>query len=205
MSHKKILISILGFCAFILAALTGYYSPDLLKSYRDYSYRQPVIPEKIEGDFAANFQLMQVSNEPMTLPDEVFFGPDGKEARFSDFKGKPLLVNLWATWCAPCVVELPSLQKLKDQYGDKMQVIAVSVDAGKDEKAISSFLEKRGIGDFAAYSDKDSALSRKVNIRGLPTSFLVGRDGLILYRFEGDADWTSQESKAFFDALLLQN
>lgn len=210
MSRKKILIAILGLSAFILAGAAGYFVPDWVKQYRvagimDRPFAQPEIPEVVVSAFAAQFQKMRVSTEPMRLPDDAFMGPDGKKVRFSDYHGKPVLVNFWAVWCPPCIVELPSLEKLKRFYDGELEVVAVSVDQGKTGDDIRTFLEKRRIGSFAAYLDKDGAFTRKVNIGGLPTSFLVGSDGYILYRFEGDADWVSPDSKMFFDQFLLQN
>lgn len=209
MSHKKILIIALGFCAFVAAGAAGFYAPDIIRKYHaamdQRDFVPPAVPKLMTEDFASTFQRMHVSTERMRLPEAPFYGPDGTPVQFSDFKGKPLLVNLWATWCPPCIVELPSLQKFKERYGGEIQVIGISYETGKDEKTIGNFLEKRKIGTFAAYNDKDGALSKTMDIRGLPTSFLVGRNGDILYRFEGDTDWASPESTAFFDVFILQN
>ncbi|PZO84234.1 MAG: hypothetical protein DI626_08410 [Micavibrio aeruginosavorus] len=160
------------------------------------------VPEQIYSAFAAEFPKASVSKVPEFLPDVVMKKIDGTEHRFADFKGTPTLVNLWATWCTPCIVELPSLQKLSEHYKGRMNVIAVSVDQGRDLAAISGFLEKRMVGDFAGYLDITGGFIGNPNISGIPTSFLIGSDGLILYRFEGDADWTSETARAFFDSFL---
>jgi thiol-disulfide isomerase/thioredoxin len=209
MTHKKIFILALGLSVFLGAVMAGYFLPDIQrglgKLQSKQAYHQPSVPDEVVSRFAGIMQKMHVANEPQTLPQEAFYGPDGKPVRFDDLVGdKPLLVNLWAVWCTPCVVELPDLAEFQNLYKDRLEVIGLSFDPGKDEKTLKAFLEKRGVGEFAAYSDKDGALQGKFELRGLPTTFLVGTNGLILYRFEGAVAWMSPESQAFFDAFLFQ-
>lgn len=205
MRHKKILIAA-GLFLFIISVYAGYFGPDFLKARRIDAVRAGFtpapVPEEIYTAFAGEFARAQVSTAPQFLPDIVLDKTDGTQRKFSDFEGKPTLVNLWATWCAPCVVELPSLQKLSEYYKGRINVVAVSVDQGRDLAAISGFLEKRMLGDFAGYLDVAGGFLGKSDISGVPTSFLIGSDGLILYRFEGDADWSSETARAFFDSFL---
>ncbi len=205
MRHKKILITA-GLFLFIISLSAGYFGPDILSARRadavHAAFKPSPVPENIYSAFAAEFPRASVATIPQSLPDVALQKIDGSHHQFADFKGKPTLVNLWATWCTPCIVELPSLQKLSEYYAGRMNVIAVSVDQGKDLAAISNFLEKRMISDFAGYLDTTGGFIGKPDISGIPTSFLIGSDGLILYRFEGDADWTSETARAFFDSFL---
>lgn len=211
MSHKKILIGA-GIGLFIMSWMLGYVWSDLvdlkrawIQERRDQSFISPNIPQPVVEAFSVEFSALRVATTYQTLPDTPFKSADGKDRRVSDFAGKPILVNFWATWCTPCVVELPALEKLKNHYEGRLNVLAIAIEEGKTIQDIAAFLDKRRIGEFAGYLDPDGEISRNLSIHGLPTSFLIGSDGAILYRFEGDADWTAASSRAFFDAIVLQN
>jgi len=165
----------------------------------------PGVPKSVAGAFATQFTALRAATRAQTLPDLPFKDIHGKTWRMEDFQGRPTLVNYWATWCAPCVVELPSLQKLADHYEGRLNVVAIALDPTADAAKIADFLKNRMLGDFAGFLDEEGALMAPLGLRGLPTSFLLGSDGLILYRFEGDADWASAHSRAFFDVFLMQN
>ena len=197
-----------GLGLFIVSVAGGYFGPKAYMTWRKEAGRAafvpPAVPEKDLERFGAAFQNFAVATEPQTLPDAELHTPGGKIVKISDFKGKPTLVNMWATWCAPCVVELPSLEIMSKLYKGKINVIAVALEA-RPPAEVATFLEKREIGDFAAHVDLTGEFGENLGVRGIPTSFLIGSDGLILYRFEGDADWAGPESKSFFDSFLLQN
>jgi thiol-disulfide isomerase/thioredoxin len=166
---------------------------------------QPLsLPAEAEAPFAALFGRADRATEYKTLPAKTFKTLAGDDKTFADFKGVPTLVNFWATWCPPCVVELPSLQKLEKHYAGRMNVVAIALEYGRPPGELAKFLEDRQIGEFAAFQDFSGAMTTGLKLRGLPTTFLLGSGGEILYRFEGDADWTSPEAKVFFDAFLLQ-
>lgn len=204
MSHKKILIVACALAAFFLAAAAGFYASGLkaVNPKEDAAFVPAGVSLENEVPFSREFSQFHKATEPMRLPEEEFVTTKGKTTKVADFSGQPVLVNLWATWCAPCVVELPALKRLSEHYEGRLRVVGIALDPTKDEQGIADFLEKRSLGDFAAYLDKTGKFGGKLGIRGLPTSFLIGSDGLILYRFDGDADWTSAASKAFFDEFL---
>lgn len=208
MHNKKIFI-LVAFALFIISGVIGYYGPDWFKARQEETLRANFVPlaisEEIVKNFSLQFNELSQATEPKFLPDTPFLTQSGGRTRISDFAGKPTLVNLWATWCAPCVVELPHLQKLAEYYDGRLNVIAISIENNKTPADITDFLDKRQISAFAGYVDTQGDIMKNLGIRGIPTSFLIGSNGLILYRFEGDADWTSAQSKAFFDAFLLQN
>lgn len=208
MSHKKYLPPILGIALFALTGLVGFYASDWRTVNRlgtEEPFRLPVMPKAVLDEFSAEFSAVRAANEPMRLPSREILAPGGKPISFSSFEGKPLLINFWATWCAPCVVELPSLQKFAEHYKDRINVIAVSLDPIKKQPGVASFLEKRGISAFAGYFDESGVLGSELQLRGIPTSFLIGKNGQILYRFEGDADWTSASAREFFDRVLADS
>ena len=125
-------------------------------------------------------------------PDAVFNGPDGKPVRLADFKGKPVLVNLWATWCAPCVKELPTLDRLAG--AGKLKVVAVSQDDAPHASVVA-FLKAHQIGTLEPYQDPKMGLSGALGPDTvLPTSILIDANGKEVWRYVGDLDWTSAEA-----------
>ena len=202
--QNKSLFILLALVLFAVTAAAGYYGPALLRDYRDQkhaaSFVPPVMPQLRLDDFVRHFGKVLVATEAKTLPDEPFFDLKGKEHRFSDFEGAPLLVNFWATWCLPCVVELPSLQLFANHYKDRLTVIGVALEPKKGGPEIARFLESRELGDFAGYYYNGAGM----DVQGIPTTVLLDSNGHILYRFEGDADWSSPDAQAFFDTFLLQ-
>ena len=125
-------------------------------------------------------------------PTAEFADPDGKPTTLAAFRGKPVLVNLWATWCAPCVKELPTLDALA--RSGKVQVVAVSQDSGP-EPSVVAFLKSHGIATLKPYHDPKMGLSGALGPDTvLPTSMLIGADGKEVWRYVGDLDWTSPEA-----------
>lgn len=131
-------------------------------------------------------------NRGNAAPVIAFSDPDGKAARLSDFAGKPLLVNLWATWCAPCVKELPTLDKLARRGG--VRVVAISQDSGPHASVVA-FLQGHQIGTLLPYQDPKMALSAALGPDiVLPTTILYDAKGKEVWRYVGDLDWTGPEA-----------
>ena len=128
-------------------------------------------------------------------PDTLFKTPDAADTSIAKLAGKPLLVNLWATWCAPCVKELPTLDALEAGQKDNLAVIAVSQDMDP-QGAVDAFLSSKQIGRFAAYHDPDMALSSALGVQVLPTSILYDAAGREVWRYTGDLDWMGAEAAA---------
>ncbi|WP_431856309.1 TlpA family protein disulfide reductase [Azospirillum sp.] len=127
----------------------------------------------------------------------AFVDGQGRKVELADFAGRTVLLNLWATWCAPCVKEMPSLDRLQAALGGRdFQVVALSVDRGGRD-TVEPFLKKLGIKNLEPYFDQPSASMTALGPRGLPTTLLVGPDGQELGRVEGDVEWDSPEVVAF--------
>ncbi|HLZ64618.1 MAG TPA: TlpA disulfide reductase family protein [Aliidongia sp.] len=136
---------------------------------------------------------------PAPAPDVAFSDGDNATLGFKDFKGKVTLVNLWATWCAPCVKEMPSLEALKKARGGAdFDVVTISQDRG-GRKVVDPFFEKNGLSALPRYTDADNAVGHALHIRGLPTTVLLDRDGNEIGRFEGGADWAGRDAQALID------
>jgi thiol-disulfide isomerase/thioredoxin len=122
----------------------------------------------------------------------VFTDADGKPAKLADFAGKPLLVNLWASWCAPCVKELPTLDQLART--GKVQVLAVSQDDGPHASVVA-FLQAHKIATLEPYQDAKMGLSGALGPDTvLPTSILYDSSGKEVWRYVGDLDWTTPQA-----------
>lgn len=124
-------------------------------------------------------------------PDTTFNDPRGKPTTLATLSGKPTLVNLWATWCAPCVKELPTLDRLSISSKD-LRVVAISQDSGPHPSVVA-FLQGKA-PHLAPYQDAPMALSGKLDAEVLPTSILFDANGKEVWRYVGDLDWTSPEA-----------
>ena len=135
------------------------------------------------------------SHKGKPAPATIFRDPDGGDISLADFEGVPVLVNLWASWCAPCIKELPTLQKVEQAQSKagRLGVIAVSQDRAP-KASIDGFLADKGIGRFAAFHDPEMALSGAFGVEVLPTTLLYDTEGRELWRYVGDLDWTGAEA-----------
>lgn len=165
-----------------------------------YWIRNDMILDRLEGQMIYQFAGFYKYDKPVYLPDVKLAGPRGEDVALSDFKGKHMILNLWATWCAPCVGELPQLRALRQHYitGD-WSVIAVSVDRRGDVEKIVDFLTRYKIGQVAGYHDYTYGLQKALPPEGLPVTFIVNERGRILYKIQGAAVWNSQDIVEFLD------
>ncbi len=146
------------------------------------------IPHTQNGPLAPNF----------SLPDL-----DGRIISLSSFKGKVVIVNIWATWCPPCVSETPSLDKLYKMFKDEgLELLAVSVDEN-GKKAVEPFLKKKNLS-FPVLLDPDSRVAALYRTTGVPESFIVKKDGTLDNKIQGAIDWTSPKVIEYFQKLLKE-
>jgi thiol-disulfide isomerase/thioredoxin len=114
---------------------------------------------------------------------------EGRETRFEAFRGRALVVNFWATWCPPCVAEMPSLDRLHAQVSrDGIEVLALSSDRG-GRAQVEPFYQRTAIRNLGIWLDPRGAAGRALGLRGLPTTLLLDRRGLEVARLEGEAEW----------------
>ena len=126
----------------------------------------------------------------------------GERVALADFRGRTVLVNFWATWCAPCLREMPSLARLQGlRGGADFTVIALSQDL-KGWEVVAPFLKAHKLAALPVYVDQQTAAARAFGIAGLPTSVLLGPDGRALGRLVGHAEWDSKEALALIDHYL---
>ena len=132
--------------------------------------------------------------EPEALPAFKFQDAEGKERSLADWKGKVVLLNLWATWCLPCRKEMPALDRLQAAEGsDKFEVVAISVDR-KGMDASKKFLAETGVKNLALYIDTSAKLNSELRAIGLPATILIDKDGREIGRLLGPAEWDSADA-----------
>jgi thiol-disulfide isomerase/thioredoxin len=147
--------------------------------------------------------LIEFIPDPPPMPDTPFAGPDGVPVSLKDFRGKTVLVNLWATWCAPCVKEMPTLAELQRTYGDRdFLVVAISVDKDDTRDAAVRQLAELGGGALSFYHEPSLNITYDLKARGFPTSIIYAPDGNEVARLAGEADWASDEAKGLIGAIL---
>ena len=154
------------------------------------------------GELAA----FRAADPPAKLDELAFKAPDGADVSLASFQGKTVLLNLWATWCAPCRSEMPALDRLQTAKGsDRFQVVAVNVDLRNPERA-KAFLDETGVKNLAFYSDPTSGIFAKLKKNGLafglPTTVLIDGKGCRLGVIEGPAAWDSADAGALIAAAV---
>lgn len=152
------------------------------------------------GEVAA----LAMTNRPLPFTDLGFTDKDGTTKTLADFRGRVVLLNLWATWCVPCRKEMPALDRLEAALGGPdFQVVAVNVDTAKLERA-RQFLADVGATALPFYADPAGkvlpALHQTAGLLGLPTSYLIDRNGCGLGTMAGPAEWASPEAQALITA-----
>jgi thiol-disulfide isomerase/thioredoxin len=139
---------------------------------------------------------------PEAIPEATFQDATGKERTLADWRGKVLLLNLWATWCLPCRKEMPSLDRLQKALGsDKFAVVAVSVDR-KGLDASRKFLEETEVKSLGLYVDPATRMTSTFKVVGLPATLLINAEGREIGRLLGPAEWDSEEAKQLIRAAL---
>jgi len=171
-----------------IIAILGGCSKEGLKSLAKGEMAKLVVPDKVPSPTDIGAQ-----------------GPNGESVRLSDLKGQIVVVNLWATWCAPCVKEMPTLAKLQSDYAAKpVKVLAISLDKGPEDIAkAKAFI---GAKPPLKYYHGEYSLAFAISppAEGLPTTILYDRSGRERARLSGGADWSTPEARAVLDQLLAQ-
>jgi thiol-disulfide isomerase/thioredoxin len=142
------------------------------------------------------------NNAPQQVPNLRFVSGDGKPHTLSDFRGKVILLNVWATWCVPCRKEMPALDRLQQQLGGAdFQVVALSLDSG-GAAMVRRFYDEIGIRALSIFVDSNMETTGKLRTVGIPTTLLLDREGRERWRKTGPAEWDSPEIVASLRAKM---
>ncbi len=148
----------------------------------------------LEGDM----RKLNLAAEPAPVPEIEMETPEGETATLDRYAGRPVILNFWATWCAPCREEMPAL----DAIASAGDVAVVTVATGRNTlDGIERFFEEEGIADLPILLDPDQSAARSMGVLGLPVTVLIDAAGREVARLTGGADWGAPEAAAVLDAL----
>ena len=157
---------------------------------------------KLNNQKFGDMKKMTIANNTTSAPKTIFFDTGGKELTLNDFKGRLTLVNFWATWCAPCRKEMPSLEVLSNQIGgDTFQVVPIATMRSSEE-AVKKFFNDNNIIDLPKFRDPKGYLARASGVAALPLTILLDRNGNEISRLIGDADWAQDETIEFIKKAI---
>jgi thiol-disulfide isomerase/thioredoxin len=179
------LLSALLYTALLGVANTGHADVDAAKAMR-------------EGDM----RKLVFHSTPIETTDVAFISEDGLEMTLADYNGKFVVLNFWATWCAPCRKEMPHLSALQTQLGgDDFEVVTIAT--GRNPlPAMQRFLDEIGVDNMPLHVDPRQTLARNMGVLGLPVTVIVDPEGMELGRMQGDADWSSENAIAILQTLM---
>ncbi len=196
----------LGVCFLAISTLGIYGCSDASGNASDGISEE--LKQRIEPLLVGDLAAMALRESAEDLSELAFNGPDGNTITMADTAGKFRLVNLWATWCAPCRAEMPALDELQRQRGsDKFEVIAISVDGGNENKP-RAFFDEIGLKDLAFYHDPTigvfNDLKRKSLALGLPVTLLLDKNNRVVANMNGPAEWASEDALKLIDAVIAE-
>ena len=194
--------------ALIVAVLAGIYGIGRLRSNpaaagcADTAAAASRIAPLARGEVAA----FSVARTPFRVPDVAFKDADGRERTLADWRGRTVLLNLWATWCIPCRKEMPALDALEEKLGGpNFAVVAVNIDTRNPQKPLA-FLKDTGVTHLAYYSDQSAKVFQELKMAGkafgMPTTLLVDRSGCEIGEMAGPAEWASDDGVKLVSAAL---
>jgi thiol-disulfide isomerase/thioredoxin len=194
--------------AIAAAGLAGLSIYHLGAEFMDY---RPNLPSTVDvavradgKSVSSDSSSFSILDQPRVLPAFRFTDEDSHYLSLADFRGRPVLLNIWATWCTPCRQEMPSLDRLQSAIGkSQLLVLPVSIDS-QGAAAVKQFYQEFGLKALGVYLDPSGQGSRDLNTVGIPTTLLVDRDGREIGRKIGAADWDSPEMIVFFRKAITQ-
>jgi thiol-disulfide isomerase/thioredoxin len=156
----------------------------------------------LESDFGGGPSGFAMAAQPQPAPAAEFRTAGGKHLTLADFRGRVVLLNIWATWCGPCRSEMPSLDHLQALHqGDGLAVLTVSVDS-EGFSAVRRFYSQSSIHNLGLYLDVDGATARAFGARSIPTTLLIDRDGKVVGSLVGAMEWDSPDALALIRHYL---
>jgi len=149
-----------------------------------------------------DMKKLAVHSEPVAASDVGFASEDGTEITLADYNGKVVVLNMWATWCAPCRKEMPHLSDLQETMGgDAFEVVTIAT--GRNPRpSMEAFFEEIGVDNLPLHTDLRQELARSLGVLGLPVTLILDREGQEIARLQGDADWSSDSAVAIINSVI---
>ena len=161
----------------------------------------PAAAGPVDWQAAREAGLAKLTDGVQAVPDVPFTDAGGKQVSLADWKGKALLVNFWATWCAPCREEMPSLDALQAQRGGDDFAVLTIASGRNPPPAIRKFMDETGVENLPVLTDERMALARAMGVMAMPVTILIDAEGNEVARMIGDADWSSPAALSAVDLL----
>jgi thiol-disulfide isomerase/thioredoxin len=145
---------------------------------------------------------LQFHTDPALTSTKAFLDSDDSEKTLAEYQGRIVVLNFWATWCAPCRKEMPSLARLQDEFStDELAVVTLAVGRNSPT-GIRKFFDEIGVQNLPHYRDKRQGIASDMGVLGLPVTVILDREGLEIARLIGDAEWDTDSAKAIVSALV---
>ncbi len=204
-SARRSAILALALSGIGLVSAGGFYATRGASGNTSCPAAQALVP-RLKPLAVGEVAAMSILDNPAPAPNLVFFAEGGAPRKLADFKGKTVLVNLWATWCIPCRQEMPALDKLEGDLGSpKFEVVSINIDQRNLDKP-KAFLEEIGIKHLAYFHDQSvnvfQDLKAATKVEGLPVSLLVGAEGCALGVINGPANWGTPDAAALIKTAI---
>lgn len=163
----------------------------------------PVEPAALMELRDGDMKKLVIHSAPKEVSDAAFdLEEDGGTATLADYEGRYVLVNFWATWCAPCREEMPQLNALQKEFGGEDFEVLTIATGRNTPQGIARFFEEAGVDSLPRHQDPKQQLARQMGVLGLPISVLIDPEGREIARMQGDADWYSDSARAIIGALI---
>jgi thiol-disulfide isomerase/thioredoxin len=162
----------------------------------------PEARAQLEALREGGMKKLMFHSEPQPASETAFGVPGQPEVSLADYRGKWVVLNFWATWCAPCRKEMPMLSALEDAYGGERFAVVTLATTRNSPQGIARFFDDIGVENLPRYQDPDSAVARDMSVLGLPLTVVLDPEGREVARMRGDADWDSPSARAIVEALL---
>ena len=158
-------------------------------------------PAKWEALLEGDMRKLRIHSEPLPGSDVAFIGEDGSEMTLADYEGRHVVLNFWATWCAPCRHEMPMLSDLAKTFDPEVLSI-VTVATGRNPRpAMQRFFGEIGVDNLPLHTDERQSLARSLGVLGLPVTLILDPEGNEIARLQGEADWSSDSALAVLNAI----
>ncbi len=158
---------------------------------------------QIEALKEGTLKKLALHSEPRSVPRDLpFVDVDGAPHTLADYEGKVVVVNFWATWCAPCRKEMPALDALQAEMGGEDFVVVPIATLRTKQMAAIKFFEDIGVEQLPVLLDENGDLARASGVMGLPVTLVLDREGNEIARMMGDAEWDSQSAKAILSRVI---